>query len=179
MSDRRSTGYGRKSWRWACVLVVTAIASTSPVPMAAQDADFDWSNSWNLELFELFTNCESMNLFVEVKNDGENLAGLTEESVGRAVRSRLRSARLLSESGVSNALFVSVRVVGAAFDVGVGFRKVLFDPVTEQYFRTLTFRTGGFGTHGRNGTYVLSVVQQGMDEFLDEYLRVNETACSP
>ena len=75
--------------------------------MAAQDADFDWSNSWNLELFELF------------------------------------------------------------------------DPVTEQYFRTLTFRTGGFGTHGRNGTYVLSVVQQGMDEFLDEYLRVNETACSP
>ena len=92
---------------------------------------------------------------------------------------------------LSPRLWVEVHVVSRAFNVRVEFWKKVIDPMMEQAFPTndrdmvrasfnaTTWVTGSTGTHGGDGTYVLSAIRQHMDEFLDEYLRVNEPACSP
>lgn len=42
-----------------------------------------------------------------------------------------------------------------------------------------TWKTGTTGTHGFDAGYVRDVVARHLDEFIDEYLRVNENACVP
>lgn len=172
MSQRRMEDPTRVRWAWT--FAVAVIAGTSPVPAVAQDADRERRR----ELFQLFTNCEPAMLSVTVVDDGYELNGLDEETVVRAARSRLRSARLLTESGAS-LVGIDIHIVGGAFAVDVEFWKTVFDPVTEHGFGAVTWETESAGTHGGNGVYVVSWVQRMMDEFLDEYLRVNEPACSP
>lgn len=159
--------------RWAWTMAVAVIAGTSPESALGQDAD----SERRYELFALFTNCEPVVLSVEVHNDGDALNGLDEETVTRAARSRLRSARLFVESG-ANLVSIYAHIVGRAFSLEVQLWKTVFDPATELYLRAVTWERGSTGTHGGDGAYVVSGVQRMMDQFLDEYLRVNEPACS-
>lgn len=140
------------------------------VPAAAQLTDEQY------ERFRLFMNCEPMRL-VAIVEDVERELSLTEESVGRAVRSRLRSARLYDEQKYQH-LSVYVHVAGRAFSIDVGLRKPVYDYATELIVPAPTWSTGITGTHGGNADYVLSAVGPLIDEFLDEYLRVNESACT-
>ena len=40
-----------------------------------------------------------------------------------------------------------------------------------------TWHSDSFGTHGGDGDYVLESVEELVDNFIDEYLRVNNAAC--
>lgn len=126
--------------------------------------------------------------------------GLRTEYIETTVRSRLRNARIYDGVPprsdprwlgwmVSNRrygepfLYVDVNVASSAFNVEVEFRrsvKVLL-PVPEGMDPLVplatTWDSSSLGTHGRDASYVLSSVSQHVDRFIDEYLRVNATAC--
>lgn len=157
-------------WAVTCVLFATMAQAVLPLVGLAQRTPED-----EVDRFQLFTNCAPLDLLVVV--EGDALDGLTQESTTRAVRSRMRSARLYDEEAAPY-LIVYINVVGAAFSTSVRLRKRVFDPHSGVRYWTTTWQTGGVGTHGRDGSYVLSGLSGDMDRFLDEYLRVNEAACT-
>ena len=102
--------------------------------------------------------------------------GLTEASIQAAVESRLRSARLYESDG-EPILSVRVTVSGRAFRADLHYNKLLMDPASALGYPATTWEKGGIGTHGGDAAYILSGISGYMDEFLVEYLRVNEAAC--
>ena len=74
-------------------------------------------------------------------------------------------------------LNVTVHVVGLAFRIEVDFRKRLWDSKTDLLLSASTWRRSGLGTHGGRAEYILSGVPEYLDEFLVEYLRVNQEHC--
>ena len=140
------------------------------------------SNVWaqtNRERFELFTDCQPLSLYVFVQqSEGDELASLTDAAVRNAIESRLRSARLFTDDQIFPALNVFVQVTGAAFHVTLYVEKSFFDITSGETSYATTWRISSTGTHGSDGSYVLSAVSQHMDGFLVEYLRVNEEACA-
>lgn len=160
----------RSLWAVTCVLFATMAQAVLPLVGLAQRTPEE-----EVDRFQLFTNCAPLALAVEL--EGEALDGLTQESTTRAVRSRMRSARLYDEEAAPY-LRVHIHVVGAAFSTSVQLGKMMFDPHSGVRYWATTWKTGSTGTHGRDGSFVLSWLSGNMDRFLDEYLRVNEAACA-
>ena len=127
--------------------------------------------------FELFANCEPMDLVVENLPPDAAEIGLTVERIEAAVESRLRSARLFDSDSVQY-LYVNVNVVGRAFHSSVEYKKRVFDYYSNGAFYASTWDIAFTGTHGKDGGYILAGVSELMDVFLVEYLRVNEEACA-
>jgi len=162
---------------------LAAVLAVTPIPARAQEDDARERR----EQFQLFTNCARVvaDVYLRFAEDSE-VEGLTEERLRRAIDSRLRAARLfesrdsaLHRSGTGwTVLEAWVTVVGRAFHVEVQHRKVLSDPLTSQAGIATTWKRSTTGTHGDDGEYVVGPVSRHLDEFLDEYLRVNESACA-
>ena len=130
----------------------------------------------DLDRFQLWNDCRAMDLLVvELGQDAADI-GLTREAIETAVRSRLRTARLY-DADASPYLYVNVRVVGDAFNIDVGYRKLVVDPASGQSSYATTWYRGVVGTHGRDGNYILTNTSGSIDRFLDEYLRVNADVC--
>ncbi len=158
-------------WAVTCVLFATMAQAVFPLVGLAQRTPEE-----EVDRFQLFTNCAPLDLLVVV--EGDALDGLTQESTTRAVRSRMRTARLYDEEAAPY-LSVHIHVVGAAFSRSVRLRKRVFDPHSGVRQWATTWETSSTGTHGRTGgSFVLSKLSEDMDLFLDEYLRVNEAACA-
>ena len=126
--------------------------------------------------FRLFNECKPMSLVVEKLNDYASTIGLTTDKLQVAVESRLRSARLYDTAEVP-FLYVNVHVVDQAFSISVDYEKLVFDSVSGESNKAKTWTTGSTGMHGRNAGYILSSVSRHLDQFLVEYLRVNEEHC--
>ena len=151
-------------------LVVSTLVWLADSASAASVTDFD--------RFMLWSDCRPMELVVEGLPEDAVQIGLTKERIAIAVRSRLRAARLYEMSAPSSPyLYVNVNVVGLSFSIEIAYNKYVQDLVTGKIYRARTWGTGVTGTHGKDAGYILSVVAQNMDEFIDEYLRVNEDAC--
>ena len=106
--------------------------------------------------------------------------GLTEDKIAITVRSRLRTARLYSEGRDETRwtrLEAWVHVVGPAYNIQVLYLKPMRDEATAFIYRHPSWEAGVTGTYGRSGDYLLSGAAELMDEFIDEYLRVNAEAC--
>lgn len=105
---------------------------------------------------------------------------LTKERLQFAAESRLRSARLFkADDGGLPFLTVSVEVVGGAFSTGLGYNKRLFDPASGSGGIAATWSIRMSGTYGRTGAeFIVSKLSELLDQFLVEYLRVNESACT-
>ncbi|MCY4131121.1 MAG: hypothetical protein OXF39_00555 [Nitrospira sp.] len=130
------------------------------------------------DLFQLYTNCKRMDLVVETLSPDAAKIGLTRRQIIAAVESRLRSARLYSNDRKGVYLYVNVTVIGSAFNIFLSFSKTLHDPISTLDNFAETWKRGSTGTHGRSGAaYIVSSVSLLIDEFLVEYLRVNEKAC--
>ena len=125
--------------------------------------------------FQLFANCTPMDLYVWVSSEAEEI-GLKATSVRAAAESRLRSARLY-DSEMSFHLSVTANVVGASFSTRLEYNKYFTDSVSGTFGYAITWRSGFIGTHGRDSGYILGTISELMDQFLVEYLRVNEEAC--
>ena len=129
------------------------------------------------EAFQLWTGCQPVGVVVGL-NKGETEINLTEEKIEAAVRSRLRSARLYAAEGSGVSIIVLVDVLKIAFNIDVAFQKFVSDVAfSEQFDFGTTWMTGGIGIHSYNANFILSSISQYIDEFLDEYLRVNADAC--
>ena len=157
------------------LLTVSLIAVASVVLGASAWAE----NVTGDDRFKLWNNCQPVNLVVEpLRKDAADI-GLTEDAVRIAVRSRLRAARLYDASA-SSILYVNVTVVGLAFSIFVQYNKWMVDRVSGEggLSSDILGLVGSTGTHGQDSGVILSYVSRHTDEFIDEYLRVNEDACT-
>lgn len=132
----------------------------------------------DVDLFGLWHGCYSMGLLVS--SEGAADIGLTKEAITVAARSKLRAARLYRTDPGTPFLFVRVHVVRTAFHISVDYIKWVEDSVSGVSRPARTWERLSTGTHRRDASYasyILSAVSQKMDEFIDEYLRVNRNAC--
>lgn len=125
--------------------------------------------------FELFSNCQPMELFVYVQ--GSEQIGLAKDSVQAAAESRLRSAQLYENSDGTPFLSIMIRVYRFAFSINVRYHKRVFDYQSGLSFGTVTWKRDTLGSHGGNSEFILSSVSELLDNFLEEFLRVNHEAC--
>ena len=129
--------------------------------------------------FELFNNCQPMRLVVEGLPDAAADIGLTKERLVLAAESRLRGSRLYTAEGYGAYLYLRVNVVGRAFNIALEYRKNVGDLASGEVGLATTWHAGGAGMHGATGAeFIVSGVSRNLDQFLTEYLRVNEAACS-
>lgn len=139
------------------------------------------------DTFQLFTDCSKIYAVVAVIDEDNDLPELTESSVKRAVLSRLRAARVYDPvMGDTDGLLhlkVTVTIVRNAYDVRTAlWRLVNLDLSSEargiaRVGAAATWETATTGTSGYDAGYVRDVVAGHLDQFIDEYLRVNEDSC--
>lgn len=134
--------------------------------------------------FDLGNDCRPVKLVVEGLQTNAAEFNLREEDIETTVRSRLRGARIYTENTlypdgtVTPYLYVNVNTVGSAFNINIQLNKWVSDPASNQEGLAATWGTNLTGTHGNDLNYILSSVARITDIFIDEYLRVNEAACS-
>ena len=157
------------------------------VPVAAQNQD-GFSNPLqgltqhecladNFECFQLFNGCEPIDVVVGVS---DNEIGLTEERVRTTIESRLRAARIYdSTSGPFLRVLVDTLPEGPAFTTTFEFRKWLFDDLIGVTMLAGSWSSGRFGTVSGSGdaSFIMQGLTENIDEFINDYLRVNEPAC--
>ena len=163
-----TTAYPPRSMLWP-LLGILLTAST----VQAQAAS-DWDR------FGLFNACRPMMLVVEELPSDAQAVGLTRERIQLAAESRLRAARLYTESMKANSayLYVNINVVGRAHSMTVEYRKWVTDLVSNSNGAATTWKTGGTGTHGGDAGFIIQALSSYLDEFLAGYLRVNESVCN-
>ena len=118
-----------------------------------------------------------MDLVISDLDSDAEAIGLTKDSTQAAIESRLRSARLF-DSESRNYLYLSVLVTATGFGVALEFNKPVFDTYSGEQFGAATWSQYMAGSHGNNGSYILGGVRNLMDDFLVQFLRVNEQACN-
>ena len=84
---------------------------------------------------------------------------------------------MYTAEGFVSYLYLNVIVAGRAFSTSLDYKKTLIDPVSVEGGFATTWHTGSAGTHGGDAAYIVSNVSEHLDQFLTEYLRVNEAAC--
>ena len=139
----------------------------------------------DLDAFKLWNECAPVELIVERLPDFAADIGLTEERIQTLAESRLRVARLYDAAMLAFTPYLYVRVSvlvsesgrGGAFNIEVSFKRYLFNAVSGSTGFAATWEAGSFGTHGGDADFILQGVSGYLDEFILEYLRVNETAC--
>ena len=103
-----------------------------------------------LARFQLFANCEPMELLVEGLPPAATEIGLNMEKIQAAVESRLRAARLY-DSDADPYLYMNVNVVGPAFHSRVEHNKTYFDYYSTSNNYASSWSRSFTGTHGGEG----------------------------
>ena len=187
-----------KEWRWGQLAVFFAalgvfygFVSQELTPGQLYD-----------DRFRLFTGCEPVRIGYVTIQDEEGDLDLSAERVETAVRSRLRGARIYysgpttaeaaremaGENPLREGLFrlrlekapilgVYVNVVGQAFNLDVRMLQEVYNTNVDRDGLATTWSASVTGTHRQTSSFVLGTVSEVMDNFIDEYLRVNEEAC--
>ena len=121
--------------------------------------------------FELFNACRPMMLEVERLPSDAQAVGLTDERIQLAAESRLRAARLYTESiGKANAasLYINIHVVGRAHRITVKYLKLVTDLATNSDQLATTWGTGSTGTHGEDAGLISNFIIQGLSRVFCE-----------
>ncbi|WP_420447549.1 hypothetical protein [Candidatus Palauibacter sp.] len=173
---RRKAGGKGKGEAWAVIGAGVALAATIlPAPLAAQETDFgsvpirELSSLETFERFQLLTNCAP----VAVLDLGQA------EVVRRAMTSRLRAARIYNPAEANNSLFF-LSTKATEVSGGVHVETEFFQSVVTSagiLGKAVTWRTSVVVTNFDAAGVVAQAaehVAQHMDEFIDDYLRVNE-----
>ena len=130
--------------------------------------------------FQLCNACRPVPLLIERLDRAATDIGLTKDRLRITAESRLRAARLYTDSGEESngaVLYINVGVLGPAVNLEVQYHKRLLDLVAFEAGVAPTWRRGSLGTHGRDPGFIVQSVSEKVDEFLVEYLRVNEEHC--
>ena len=132
-----------------------------------------------LDSFGLFNKCEPLSFTIQKSvSDADDLY-LDDSAIQSAIESRLRSARIYSDENKGfSSLRVTINVVNYAVSMNVIFNKIVHDPLfSDEVGNAITWMDGGTGLHGGREEFVMNNLSEFMDNFLVEYLRVNEQAC--
>ena len=84
----------------------------------------------------------------------------------------------VGDGGQGGAAATDPTVVGGAFSVQTRYVKRVFDPASNQNGGATTWMQSITGTHVQNVENIVSGLLRLVDQFLTEYLRVNEAACN-
>ena len=126
------------------------------------------------EKFQFYNQCSPVSLYwVELNEDAKKL-GITEKTVRNLVESRLRSARIYDEKSESS-LLAEINVFENYFTVYLGYFPVVRS--LGGYGVAETWRKTASGTHKGNKNSILSPFPEYIDEFINEYLKVNQKDC--
>ena len=117
----------------ARLMIVLLLAARIGTGEAQEERNFESPTLEDIQKiideFNLSTNCEPMRLSVLIENTEDELS-LEQVAVHNAVESRLRSARIYTESFPSPILEIYVHIVGVAFHVRLSLQKTVFDSLT-------------------------------------------------
>ena len=161
---------------WRCVAVTLCSGLLLLAVPAFSDAASEpgWSRNG------LETESQSVPYVVEILTPDAKRIGLTESQVGSKVELRLVSAGLVpGDPRVSTDyyLYVRVLVAGDAFSCELQFRRgVEFVGARNTRFSLPGARTWDrltIGTHGGRAEYVVAVLDELLDQFLNDYLKAN------
>ena len=152
------------------VLVVTCVAGLA-LPALAQAPQF----GTGLEVADYKT----VGYLVEGLSNDEAEMGLNENRLQTRVELRLRQAGLvpaLAQTGQLPYLSLEVTVHSQAFAIRLRFmRLVSFSDSGRDYYKNAAvWSTGATGIHAGDPEYIVGSVDQRLDEFLNEYLKVNQ-----
>ena len=106
--------------------------------------------------------------------------GLTKNRLQTRLELRLRQAGLVPAGfggSPSGYLYLRVTVTSGAFCIDLNFnRTVSFSDAGLEHivFGAAVWSTGSTGTHGSNPEYIVGTLDKTLDEFLNEYLKVNQ-----
>ncbi len=129
----------------------------------------------SLDRFQLFNDCQALDVIVESLTTDERALGLTKVGIESRVVSRLSSAGLYDPS--SDAfVYVQVSALNQAYVVIVELNKVVIDEATTIRYFAATWDRKIIGTGARADT-ILGVVGRHLNDFIGQYLRVNDEAC--
>ena len=156
--------------RWIPCRVFFAAALLFATPVVAQEGD----------RFELFTDCEPVHTVIEKLPRAAKRIRVNQDRLQALVEAALLGARIpITETPAhGHYLYLNLNVVGEAFAWDMEFKKQVIDPISGEKWMAATWSTGGLGTHGGDGTYVLSTIRSALDEFVAEYLRSNLAECT-
>lgn len=152
-------------------LFIIALSLISALPATSQTVS-------DRDKFKLWNGCKPVSLIVEDLSEDAHKIDLKKEDIAVTVRSRLRGARIYTDDAyIIPYVYVVVSVVGQAFSIHLEMNKFVYDPLSRQSGIASTWPSGGTGTHADDSGYILSAVAGYTDKFIDEYLRVNASAC--
>ena len=161
----------RHAWALAATFAVCSLTTFNPTASERDFAD-------RYARFQLFNDCRPMNVVVNGPFPLTEIAlTLTVESLKATVESHLRGARLFC-SGANSYLHVSVDLWDRAWSIRLSFNKVVLDEATLESFPVPTWRRGTTSIHANDANHVREEVAELIDEFIQEYLKVNHDACS-
>ena len=127
--------------------------------------------------FKLFAECKPMDILVEHLSSSASKLGLTRKSLQHTAESRLRSARLYN-SKASHYLYVNLFAKNGVFSLELAFKKIVQEPMSGVNAFATTWVVQSIGSYGDSGaSFIFSTLSKYTDEFLTEFLRVNEKAC--
>lgn len=110
----------------------------------------------------------------------QNSAGLTEDVVRTRTELRLRTSGLkpVAPSTVNRPyLYVSVHVVGNAFNITIEFMRSASWVLPNQkggVGYAATWYDIVLGTHGGSSTYIVDALDELLDKFMNAYLKANQ-----
>lgn len=92
---------------------------------------------------------------------------------------RQRAERLFPSQQLSlrTTLYTNINVVGPAFSIRLAHHKQVTDKRSDVDWTVATWHIGSTGTHGGHAGFILNSLGEHVDQFLIEFLRVNEEAC--
>lgn len=159
---------------FARIIVATFLLTAMTNSGNAMDSD----QLAELERFQLWTGCKTMDFFVTLDMH-ETVIDLDREKIEAVVGNRFKEVGLNpEEAGNLVSLLVYVGVTGSIFRSDIEFYKLVTDSYqTGIDHGSITWRTGALGPHGGNPETILETVKRNMDDFLGEYLKVNADSC--
>jgi len=162
--------------RWITAALVTALLVCGCRPVfAAGDIP-------QVSISGLETGSHTIPYVIEVLSDDAKRIGLTREIIATKVELRIRSVGLkpVKAIDVRNLyyyLYVRVTVAGDMHSLNVEFSRVVSfkNMVGQTYLKYFgsTWNKRSLGMHAADAAYVLSVLEQPLDEFLNDYLKAN------
>ena len=159
----------------ACLLLVLTL------PGWAQDAP---RTGEDLDRFYLFASCRPMSVIAYAGQSGPVGFKLSKDVIEVAAQLRLEAERLHPAPHPQGpvkawppALVIDLQVVGRSFHINLAYSKPVSDHLSGLDFMAATWLTGFIGQHAGSPDFVMRALDQMLDKFVAEYLRVNQAAC--
>ena len=131
----------------------------------------EWSNGMDV------ADVDTIRIVIDGINQSFISKGVTEKRVLNKVEAKARQFRIIpvDEKEDGTFLYVSMGSVGNSFNISINFARTVSYVVNDESFRTLA-KTWGTRISGVNSTssgFIMSSLDELLEEFFNEYLKTN------